>query len=107
MVITGLMTGWLCLALGTLPPDVIPMKDRSFQLPIRSIDPAHRAELRELVLYCSTDEGRSWKRFNSVAPDARAFIVSLNEDGMYWFNVCVVDRQGTQEPADPAKVPPA
>lgn len=104
---TGLVTTWLCLALGSVPADVVPMKDRSFQLPIRSIDPARRAELRELILYYSTDEGRTWKRYTSVPPDSRAFIVNLGDDGIYWFNVCVVDQHGTQEPSDPAKVPPA
>src|SRR5271156_1604169 len=95
MMITGLVTSWLCLALGALPADVVPMKDRNFQLPIRSIDPVRRAELRELVLYYSQDEGRSWKRYSSVPPDSRAFIVNLTDDGIYWFNVCVVDQRGT------------
>jgi hypothetical protein len=107
MMITGLLTTWLSVALGALPADVVPMKDRNFQLPIRSIDAARRGELRELVLYYSTDEGRSWKRYTSVPPDSKAFIVNLPQDGTYWFNVCVVDRQGTQEPSDPSKVAPA
>ena len=40
------------------PPDAYPYKEHDFDIPIR-IDPARKAEIRELHLYVSTDQGKT------------------------------------------------
>jgi beta-lactamase regulating signal transducer with metallopeptidase domain len=77
----------------------------SFELPIH-VDPARGAELRELILYWSRDQGRTWESVAKASPDSKAFRVQVPCDGEYWFVVAVVTTKGEQFPADPSQAPP-
>ena len=100
---TWMLTGLLLLA-GALPADVVPMGSSKFQIPI-NLDPTRRAEVRELILYVSNDQGKTWKQQASVPPTEGAFSFYAPADGEYWFSVCVVNQQNKQEPEDVYKAP--
>jgi hypothetical protein len=89
----------LLLVSGTVPPDVSPINQRKFEIPIR-IDPARRAGIKELKLYSSTDEGRTWHLEYVADPDKTGFTFFAPTDGIYWFSVQVLDQQGHSEPDD-------
>lgn len=98
--------GCLWLTLGAAPSDFFPINQPNFQIPIR-IDPGRRGEIKQLILYASTDQGKTWEQQQVTGPEKDAFVFTARSDGMYWFNVCVVDNRGHCEPADVSKVPPA
>jgi hypothetical protein len=100
-----LMLTLLVMAAGGAP-DVWPINQSSFKIPIH-VDPARRAAIRELRLFYSTDEGRTWKQTAVATPDQEAFPFSASTDGVYWFTVCAIDQQGNQDPADIYRIPPS
>ena len=95
----GAMT-WTCLFLtAAAPPDAWPLNQKAFQIPIR-LDPQHRAEVRELDLYVSHDQGQSWNLEGRATPDKEYFPYTAREDGPYWFTVVSIDQKGQQTPQD-------
>ncbi len=95
----GAMT-WTCLFLtAAAPPDVWQLNQRAFQIPIR-LDSQHRAEIHELDLYVSHDQGQSWNLEGRATPDKEFFPYVAREDGSYWFTVVVIDQKGRQTPQD-------
>jgi hypothetical protein len=103
---TGTLTlAYLLLAAGATP-DIWPINQANIRIPIH-IDPVRRPLIKQLVLYASSDEGRTWKQVAVASPDQDAFGFSAPTDGVYWFTVVVVDPQGNTEPKDPYKVPPS
>ncbi len=87
----------LLLVANTLPPDVEPMNSRDFKLPI-TIEPSRRAEVQELRLFVSADQGKNWELRGRATPDTKDFTYTAPSDGIYWFILCVVDQQGKQTP---------
>lgn len=103
-------TGILALALltvaaGQASSDLVSLNQQNFEIPIR-IDPARRHEIKELLLFVSRDQGKTWEQVAVASPDKSAFPYYAPADGIYWFSVCVVDRQGQREPSDISKSPP-
>lgn len=98
----------LCLTVGPASPptDVYTMRDRHLQIPIR-VNDARRGDLVELTLYVSTDQGRTWTGAGKAKPTEEAFNFHAPKDGLYWFSVQAVDRDGKYDPADIAQVAPA
>jgi hypothetical protein len=80
-----------------LPPDVVPLNQRSFQIPIR-IDETRRRDIKELVLYVSTDQGQHWAYQARATPDTKDFIFNAQTEGVYYFTVAIVNQQDKQEP---------
>src|SRR5262249_17070001 len=70
-----------------------------------SLDPVRRPQIRQVVLFVSTDEGKSWGERERVSPDKDAFSFNAPDDGIYWFSVAVDDLQGKRDP--PSPYPPA
>jgi hypothetical protein len=103
---TGIVVLLWALGLGTNPPDVYTMRNRHLEIPIR-VNEAKRADLKELELHVSTDQGRTWTLAGRAKPDQKAFNFHAHNDGLYWFIVCAVDRAGNRDPADIATAPPA
>jgi hypothetical protein len=93
---TWLLAGVL-LATNALPSDVWPMDKRAFQIPI-TLDPERRAEIKEVILFVSKDQGKHWEQQARVAPDQPSFEYTAATEGEYWFTVAVVTRLGKQEP---------
>jgi hypothetical protein len=86
--------------------DVWPINQRNLNIPIR-VDPARRQEIKELILFCSSDQGKTWSQIAIASPDQSGFPFYAPADGVYWFSVCVVDQKGNREPPDIYKVPPS
>src|SRR5262245_6925477 len=99
-MVTGmlLLTG-LLLAQGADASDLVPLNQRNLQIPIR-IQQARRSEIKELLLFTSSDQGKNWQQIASAAPDKDAFTFYAPADGTYWFSVCVVDSKGNRDPVD-------
>src|SRR5215207_9875187 len=103
---TGLMA-WACLLLTAGSPDaadVVHFNMRGFQIPVE-IDPSRKAEVHELILYLSKDQGRTWETAMKLAPDKPGFDFMASNDGLHYFSIAVVDKKGIQEPADVYKAP--
>jgi hypothetical protein len=97
---TGALTlALLTLATGAVPTDVVPMNSRNFQIPIH-IAEGQQGKIKELILFASSDQGQTWNEAAVAPPDKDAFIFYAPADGLYWFNICVVDAQGRREPPD-------
>jgi hypothetical protein len=105
-MVTGLLTLACLLVAGQAPGEPVPIANRNFQIPIR-IDEARRKEIKQLLLYVSSDQGQKWDQVAVAEPTRDTFRFVAPTDGTYWFNVCVVDLRGVREPADVSKVPPA
>jgi hypothetical protein len=102
---TGIVILLWSLGVGGIPPDVYTMRNRNLEIPIRT-DQSKRAEIRELVLYVSTDQGRTWTQAGLVQPDQETYKFHAPSDGLYWFNVCAVFRDGSRDPEDISAAPP-
>lgn len=102
-------TGFLALltALVGVGPagDVYHIKDRNISIPIR-IRPERQADISELILYVSIDQGKVWSQAGRATPDMQTFSYSAASDGQYWFNVVVVNKAGQRDPADINTAPP-
>src|SRR5205807_271464 len=103
---TGTLTlALLALCTAVMPPDVVPMNSRNFEIPIQIVD-GQRSKIKELILFVSPDQGATWNEVQVASPDKNAFIFYAPTDGLYWFNICVIDAQGRREPPDIYKSTP-
>ena len=101
---TGLIA-WTCLLLAAATPDeVFYMNHRGFQIPIR-IQADKKADVKELVLWVSRNEGGTWEIQNRARPDAKSFDFMSQADGMFYFSVAVIDQAGRMDPPDVYKAP--
>ena len=74
---------------------------RAFKIPFRASNDADH-----IVLYISSDKGRTWREYAKAAPTKNRFIVHTPSDGMYWFTAQTVDRNKQCNPPDIRKTPP-
>jgi beta-lactamase regulating signal transducer with metallopeptidase domain len=84
---------------GPAPGDVMVVNQRSFKIPI-NVDAARRKDIKELILFASDDEGKTWEVVSRLTPDSQAFDFKAGADGLIWFTVAVVDQHGRQMPPD-------
>jgi hypothetical protein len=98
----------LILLLATTPGvgDTFPMKERSLRIPIK-VDPARRSQIKELRLFSSSDQGKTWQQVAVAHPDDSGFPFNAPTDGEYWFSVVVIDMQGRSDPENIYQVPPS
>ena len=94
-----LTTACLCLLLGQGAGDVIYTNQRNHAIPV-TIQEAVRSNIREVLLYSSTDQGRNWQQAGIIPPTKKEFAFYSPGDGTYWFRVAFVNKQGAQEPDD-------
>ncbi len=100
------LLGMLCTP-GQAPADMTTWNNPSMKIPI-DYNPGKKGEIKELLLYVSDDQGQSWKSQAVAAPDRDTFFTfNAPADGIYWFNMVVVDKSGRREPPDVFKAPPA
>src|SRR5262249_8243859 len=105
-------TGWVGLAatlLGLLSgapaDDVVYINQQRFTIPIKVV-PERQHEVRELLLYVSRALGKTWGISGRVTPAKEGVEVYGDSDGMYYFSIAVIDRQGRQDPTDVYRAPP-
>jgi hypothetical protein len=97
----------MLLTPGQAPADVTTWNSPSMKIPI-DYHPGKRGEIKELLLYVSADQGQTWQQHAVAMPERDAnFNFNAPADGMYWFNMVVVDKAGRREPADVFKATPA
>ncbi len=85
--------------------DTYYINQQQIRIPI-SVDPARRNEIKEIHLFVSSDEGKSWNQQAVASPEQDAFSFFAPRDGIFWFSVCVVNQQNQREPNDPYSAPP-
>jgi hypothetical protein len=100
----------LCATLGQSPggpsPGEVMFTSSRAQKMEATVPDARRAEIRELLLYASHDQGENWSQVSKITSEQREFQFNLPVDGLYWLCVAVVTRDGRQEPQSLAKVQP-
>lgn len=89
----------LCLVLSQGPSDITYHNQRSLGVPV-NFQENRRGEIRELLLFASTDQGRNWQMASRIAPDKNTFAFYANKDGPHWLRVAVINKAGIQEPDD-------
>jgi hypothetical protein len=77
--------------------DVTYTKQPLFRIPFQT-DPAERNRLKDVWLYVSNDQGKSWHPSSKVAPAEAAFMFNAPKDGLYWFTVRTVDAENRAFP---------
>jgi hypothetical protein len=89
------LAGWCCL--GTAPGQetaagIIFSKSRAFRIPFSA--GSSEPTLKQLQLFFSLDQGKTWQPAAVVAPREAAFRFAAERDGYYWFTVQTTDAQG-------------
>jgi hypothetical protein len=79
--------------------EVFRIPTRDFALPI-TLDRAQAGEIQQLRLYVSFDEGKTWKKAASASPKEENFTYSATGDGIFWFTVQVIFKDGRAEPKE-------
>ena len=81
------------------------LNQSKLEIPIK-YDINKKKEIRELQLYYSEDFGRMWNAGPAAKPDTDAFFAfNAPRDGLYWFQMAIIDHQGNRNP--PAFTSPA
>lgn len=87
------LAGWCCLAPAQdSAAGIIFSKSRAFRIPFNANN--NEANLKQLQLFFSLDQGKSWQPAAVVAPREAAFRFAADRDGYYWFTVQTTDLQG-------------
>jgi hypothetical protein len=84
-------------------PRLLYVRERSFRLPFQ-LDTSSREQIAEIILLASADEGKTYEQIDKQPATANFFNFKATEDGMYWFLIQQVDKQGR---CTPGCVPPA
>lgn len=81
---------------------------RKLEIPITISQPEKVKEISELLLFVSSDNGKTWQQADFATPRRESFEFVAERDGVYLFNVVTKYRNGTQDPpsltAAPAKL---
>ncbi len=94
------VAGWLCFQRAPAQDataGILYSKSRAFRIPFNA--GTNEANLKQLQLFYSLDEGKSWQEAAVVAPREGAFRFVAERDGYYWFTVQTTDLQGRVFPA--------
>jgi hypothetical protein len=84
---------------------LLPTKEPTFKIPFQT-QPGER-RLREVQLFYSVDQGRTWRHFASALPDQGHFQqFTAPTDGQYWFSVRTIDLQGRAYPPNDNELRP-
>ncbi len=94
---TGPLAGLLIL--GLQADEEKHLSTPRFTIPV-ALAPEHQASLKELLLFVSTNRGKSWDLHSRIKPGQDGFPFVASGDGVYWFSVAVIDSKGNMEPRD-------
>jgi hypothetical protein len=85
--------------------DIIYSRFLHFRIPFQAGPGEQR--LKQLQLFVSTDQGRTW-RSDAVAPPEQHYFRFVSErDGQYWFAVQTMDQEGRRYPPSMEGTPPS
>jgi hypothetical protein len=82
---------WSPVCAQDIPAEINYTRYREFNIPIRD---ENLRQYRQLQLYVSTDQGKTWQPSALAPPDRRSFRFVAVKDGLYWFTVQAQDHQG-------------
>ena len=99
MSLTTLTLVGMLFAAGQGQDDIKAINHRNIQIPLKFVA-GRRNEVRELLLFVSRNQGQSWEQEAIATPDKDAFPFFAPADGVYWFQVMIVDKKGGRDPAD-------
>src|SRR4051794_7220812 len=71
------------------PAGVTYSRNTNFYIPF--VPEGGSRNLRQVHLYVSIDQGRTWRQSSSAPPEQRRFEFRAERDGLYWFTVQTVD----------------
>ncbi len=96
---SAVLIGWVgaAPALGQTP-ELLFCRQPVFRIPFQ-IELSEQPRLKEVQLYVSEDQGRTWRYSASAAADQRSFSFKADRDGLYWFAVRTKDTEGRFFPA--------
>lgn len=92
----------LSLVFVSAPPEddvTYTVNSRKFMIPIYIRSNAERDKIDSLILYSSSDKGKSWREVTKTSSEQKSFRFSAPADGTYWFTVQVIRKDGTKEPS--------
>jgi hypothetical protein len=96
LLLALLFTGWWWTCLDSAhsqePGSIIYSRYRHFKIPFQP--GAGEQRLKQLQLYVSTDQGRSWQPAANAPPEQRHFRFMTDRDGFFWFSVQTQDLEG-------------
>lgn len=96
---------WLALAplfetkLKELPKDVYEVQVRQFAMPI-GLATNYQDKIETVRLFVSRDQGKTWKHKKDYKPSDKQVFFTAPHDGLYWFAVQLVFKDGGKTPGD-------
>jgi hypothetical protein len=90
----------LILPIGPAPRDreINETESRRFDIPF-VVAEEKRSEFQQVRLFVSRDRGATWKHYQDASSTATRFSVHVPEDGLYWFALQIIDKNGKALPA--------
>jgi hypothetical protein len=82
---------WISGACGQESGGIIYSRYRHFKIPFQAGAGVQR--LKQLQLYVSTDQGRTWQPAANAPPEQREFRFMTDRDGFFWFSVQTLDQE--------------
>lgn len=85
--------------------DVLFSRHRHFRIPFQTGGADNR--LRQLQLFVSTDQGKTWQPSAIAAPEQGHFRFICDRDGLYWFTVQTLDQDNRYYPPTMERAQPS
>lgn len=80
------------------PMEIRPMNASKIDIPI-TFDAKQKDQIQDLFLMVSEDQGKTWHQYQAAKPDRDQFFTfNAPHDGLYWFQLMIVDKQGKNDP---------
>jgi RNA polymerase sigma factor (sigma-70 family) len=73
------------------------INQREFRIPV-SVESENRDALKHIVLFASEDHGKTWKQRVSIIPTQQGFDFKADRDGLFWFAVQTIYKDGRKQP---------
>lgn len=71
------------------------------------LDPARQAKIKLIRLFFSEDHGKTWQHQQDYDPTDKQVTFTAPRDGLYWFTLQVVLKDGKKEPANKRDLAPS
>lgn len=106
----GLALAFIGLALAgdpiELPRDVEVIQTEQFAMPLL-FDAARQAKIKRIRLFVSEDQGKTWQHQQDYQPTDTQATFTAPRDGLYWFTLQVVLKDGAKEPGTERDLAPS
>lgn len=86
--------------------DTVAISSRTVKLTYR-LGQGRRELVEQVQLFVSRDEGDTWEQATTADPGKDELVYTAPRDGLYWFHMVTVGKNGAREPRDFTREPPA